>query len=190
MTKRNVLGVVATAVGILTIVGCGDAGGTADELLPTGGGAETAEPAPGMPKDDSAAKYGGTADLTETTTSANGQSYAQPVPYKLSAGIFAVGGGLYYSNGNDAFCAFASWPDYVEGTGRAEIYGVPFYPGGPVGMRYDGGCRINFRPGFFNYGQTFYSNGSAFCACDRSSPPARGVHRRPDSPFHGSCGGC
>ncbi len=58
-------------------------------------------------------------------------------------------------------------------------------------MRFDGACAINFRPGFFNFGFNFYSNGSAYCACDHGGGQgARPTHRRPDSRFDGSCGGC
>jgi len=137
--------------------------------------------------------FGGSAsDTTPVDPAADGKRGfgAQLVPATLSAGLFNVGGGISYSNGAGAYCTFASWPDYVEATGRRDINGVPAFAGLPTQMRNDGACQLNYRPGFFSFGQTFYSNGSAFCACARSSPPARAVHRRPDSPFQGSCGGC
>lgn len=164
--------------------------GGADE----NGGAEDRTAAPTTtekPDPNATIAYKGAADITESR--GGGEGFAQPVPYKLSAGLFHVGGGISYSNGNDAYCTFASYPDYVEATwgNPPDINSLPEFVSGPVGMRFDGACGINFRPGFFQFGFTFYSNGSAYCACDHAPPPgARPTHRRPDSRFDGSCGGC
>ncbi len=56
-------------------------------------------------------------------------------------GLFMVGGGVYYSNGNDAFCSFPSWDSFVRRTGRTSVAGIPVLPSAfPPGMRNDGSC--------------------------------------------------
>lgn len=153
-------------------------------------------PAPDLPKGKTANYSSGTASVTEAGQSkgeslAGGEGLAggaEAIPVTLSPGLFSVGAGVGYSNGSH-FCTFSSWSDFVEGSGRTDLNGVPSFAGWPTGMPNDGACQIYYT-GFFHFGFTYYGNGFAYCSCDHSSPPAREVARRPDGPYQGSCGGC
>lgn len=84
---------------------------------------------------------------------------------KAAAGLFSFNGGIYYSNGGDAFCVFTS-PGHLTACGMA---GKPstIRNSLPGGMRNDGpcSCASKFSEGMFQIaGAVFYSNGNdAYC---------------------------
>lgn len=135
---------------------------------------------------EATAAYSGEATVSE---SGQGQGYGN-VPYTLNPGLFGVRGGAYGYSSGSAFCIFGSWQDFTASTGRSNVNGIWVYDGMPQGMANHGTCPLRVGAGFFNAGYGFYSNGDHYCACDHSAPRGRVVHRRPDMPFDGSCGGC
>lgn len=93
-----------------------------------------------------------------------------------AAGLFRVGGAIYFSNGTDAFCPFQSWDDLLRFRGgNGDLSGVVTLAGEPSCMRKDGFCAVPPPPspppcqpqprGFFRIGEAIhYSNGTdAFC---------------------------
>lgn len=92
---------------------------------------------------------------------------------KLPAGIFKVGGGIYYSNGT-SYCGFPSMPVYTQLTGKMDANGVRNDSSLPQGMNNVGLCSSEYvgqalakaaiPAGLFKVaGGIYYSNGSAFC---------------------------
>jgi hypothetical protein len=61
-------------------------------------------------------------------------------PAKISAGLFKVGAGIYYSNGS-AYCYFPSMAFYTARTGKKDAQGVPEFTAMPQGMKNDGSCQ-------------------------------------------------
>jgi hypothetical protein len=105
---------------------------------------------------------------------ANPIASATPVPApgnppaqgdKAPEGLFASGGGIYYSNGADAFCVFTS-PGHLAACGMAGKKSTS-RSALPGGMRNDGPCSCanKFSEGLFQIGGgVFYSNGNdAYC---------------------------
>ncbi len=84
---------------------------------------------------------------------------------KAPEGLFASGGGIYYSNGADAFCIFTS-PGHLTACGMAGVK-TTNRTSSPGGMRNDGpcSCASKFSEGMFQIaGAVFYSNGNdAYC---------------------------
>ena len=84
---------------------------------------------------------------------------------KAPEGLFASGGGIYYSNGGDAFCVFTS-PGHLTACGMAGKKSTS-RNALPAGMRNDGPCSCanKFSEGLFQIGGgVFYSNGNdAYC---------------------------
>ena len=84
---------------------------------------------------------------------------------KAAAGLFNFNGGIYYSNGGDAFCVFIS-PGHLTACGMAGKASTN-RTSLPGGMRNDGPCSCanKFSEGMFQIaGAVFYSNGTdAYC---------------------------
>lgn len=65
-----------------------------------------------------------------------------PRPGPQPEGFFKLDGdGIYYSNGNDAFCLYSKWEDFLMAGGRADLGNVRTIPGSTLpSMRNDGVC--------------------------------------------------
>lgn len=86
---------------------------------------------------------------------------------RLGETLFQVGVGIYYSNGNDAFCLIAN-PDQHRIFMKMKKNVTHRLPEVPAGMRNDGVCRLLPYPkGFFEAaavpGTGFFSDGTSFC---------------------------
>ncbi len=99
-----------------------------------------------------------------------------PPPDRRPAGFFNVGGAIYYSNGNDAFCGYES-PSHLLSCNAGIAPAAPVANRLPRDMRNDGSCTCGRAPaptpsapatmpaGLFVFGSTvYYSNGvDAYC---------------------------
>ncbi len=90
---------------------------------------------------------------------------------KVAAGYFAVGEGIYYSNGN-SYCYFPSMSSFTQISGRTSIAGILNLAALPTTMSSDGACQgsngSGSQPssitGLFKIGDgIYYSNGSTYC---------------------------
>lgn len=98
----------------------------------------------------------------------------QPTPLgaRIAAGLFALGEGIYYSNGSD-YCYFSSMNSFTQITGRTSQAGISQVTGIPSGMNNHGACQGSQIPaglraaptaGLFMMGSgIYYSNGSGYC---------------------------
>jgi hypothetical protein len=94
---------------------------------------------------------------------------ASPV---IPAGLFMVGGGIYYSNGG-SYCRFGSMAAFTASTGKTDASGITSYASIPASMRSNGTC-VSPAPapaasaaipsGLFMVGSgIYYSNGGSYC---------------------------
>ena len=80
----NKKAMVVAVVSMLSVVGCASESRT--DLEPASTDSASTEQT-----GEAASGYAGSADITETTTK---EGWAQPIPYKLSAGLFRAQGGV------------------------------------------------------------------------------------------------
>ena len=112
---------------------------------------------------------------------ASAEPGSTPSAAVIATGPFRVGATQYYSNGQDAYCAFDDLDEWKCQTGLSDPQSVRAFARVPSGMRYDGLCAIKpscessgsgtgaiYSEGLFRVGATqYYSNGTtAYCAFD------------------------
>jgi hypothetical protein len=128
-----------------------------------------------------------------------------PVPMgvrRISAGLFSHNGGVFFSNGKDAFCGLTS-PSHLAACGMSNLP-VTHIGNLPTGMRKDAvcACASDKQPvgTFIVGGGIFFSNGNdAFCgisspaqlkACGMANLPHRKADRLPTGMRHDKICGC